>query len=300
MRFAASFEEEANFCAGANQVHTHSATCVKYAFAGGREKCRFGAPWPLVARTMFTADGGLQIKRNHPHVNRWNKAIAVGLRHNHDIHFIGTRCKSLAIIFYLTNYATKVEDPVWKRLAAARDLVPGVEGEAQKFLGKVANRVFTEQTLSQVEVVANLVGYAAEFSSKESWSFLNSTSLYWRIFRRWPHLRREADMESLDDAQEDAVFLGVSGRKVTLLDAYPYRGKVLADVSLYEYASLVFIKKRRRGGRDRWGENSFDPVWESSAHLIQQLRQPGMSDVVCLDGYLALDFEEEMEGYHRR
>ncbi|EXA31084.1 hypothetical protein FOVG_17568 [Fusarium oxysporum f. sp. pisi HDV247] len=29
-QFAASFEEEANFCAGAVQVHTHSPTCVKY------------------------------------------------------------------------------------------------------------------------------------------------------------------------------------------------------------------------------------------------------------------------------
>ncbi|KNB18880.1 hypothetical protein FOXG_22410 [Fusarium oxysporum f. sp. lycopersici 4287] len=29
-QFAASFGEEANFCAGAVQVHTHSPTCVKY------------------------------------------------------------------------------------------------------------------------------------------------------------------------------------------------------------------------------------------------------------------------------
>ena len=28
-KFSASFDEEANFCAGATQIHTHSPTCVK-------------------------------------------------------------------------------------------------------------------------------------------------------------------------------------------------------------------------------------------------------------------------------
>ena len=55
-------------------------------------------------------------------VNRWNKAIAVGLRHNHDISFIATQCKTMAIVFYVTNYATKVEDPVWKRVVAAAEI----------------------------------------------------------------------------------------------------------------------------------------------------------------------------------
>lgn len=32
--------------------------------------------------------------------------MAVGLRHNHDISMILTRTKGLAMIFYITNYAT--------------------------------------------------------------------------------------------------------------------------------------------------------------------------------------------------
>ncbi|KAF2175352.1 hypothetical protein K469DRAFT_702370 [Zopfia rhizophila CBS 207.26] len=114
-QFSAAFDEEANFCAGATQIHTHSPTCVKYSIgklARNRELCRFKAPWRLVERTSFREDGVLQIRRRHGMVNRWNKAIAVGLRHNHDISFIGTQCKTMAIVFYVTNYATKVEDPV--------------------------------------------------------------------------------------------------------------------------------------------------------------------------------------------
>ena len=29
-QFRGAFDEEANFCAGATQIHTHSPTCVKY------------------------------------------------------------------------------------------------------------------------------------------------------------------------------------------------------------------------------------------------------------------------------
>jgi hypothetical protein len=39
----------------------------------------------------------VQIERHHNMVNRWNKAIAVGLRHNHDISFIGTQSKTIAM-----------------------------------------------------------------------------------------------------------------------------------------------------------------------------------------------------------
>ncbi|KAM4061061.1 ATP-dependent DNA helicase PIF1 [Hirsutella rhossiliensis] len=52
-RFSAAFEEEANFCAGATQIHTHSPTCVKYSLGNKGRKadlCRFKAPWKLVEK----------------------------------------------------------------------------------------------------------------------------------------------------------------------------------------------------------------------------------------------------------
>lgn len=71
--FAAAFEEEANFCAGASQIHTHSPTCVKYSVGKRHDKhnlCRFKAPWKVVEKTTFSAEGVLQIRRNHSLVNR--------------------------------------------------------------------------------------------------------------------------------------------------------------------------------------------------------------------------------------
>ncbi|KAF5121993.1 hypothetical protein E5D57_012465 [Metarhizium anisopliae] len=228
-QFAAAFDEEANFCAGATQIHTHSPTCVKYSIKKqGRKSnlCRFKAPWRLVEKTAFTEDGVLRIQRRHEWVNRWNKAMAVGLRHNHDISFIATQCKTLAIVYYVTNYATKVEDPVWKRVAAAADVfrvlkdstkgsqavVAQVASEddsrqnkTRQFLMRVANRIFTERPLSQVEVVAHLLGYPTEFANNDAWTFLNASSLYWHIFRRWSHLRSASGMEHVDEPMDGSA-----------------------------------------------------------------------------------------------
>ncbi len=49
--------------------------------------------------------------------------MAIGLRHNHDISRILTRKKGLALIYYICNYATKLNAPMWKRLAHAADLL---------------------------------------------------------------------------------------------------------------------------------------------------------------------------------
>ncbi|KAF5696631.1 ATP-dependent DNA helicase PIF1 [Fusarium mundagurra] len=317
-QFAAAFDEEANFCAGATQIHTHSPTCVKYAIRGRgklRNPCRFKAPWRLAERTTFTDEGVLQIRRTHSMVNLWNKAMAVGLRHNHDISFIATQCKTMAIVFYVTNYATKVEDPVWKRVAAAAELFPTTDesmvknseasetergqNQTRQFLMKVANRIFTERALSQVEVVAHLLGYPTEFASNDAWTFLNVSSLYWHVFRRWCHLRCESGMEAVDEPLEETVFLEEGGERVSLVQAYPHRGKLLEGLSLYDYMSIVRLKRKGKGAGTRW-EVRFDRSWPPSRTWVQALRKPGEHAVVCFDGYLSTDWSEETEDYYKR
>ncbi|KAM4061622.1 PIF1-like helicase [Hirsutella rhossiliensis] len=185
-RFTDTFDEEANFCAGATQIHTHSATC---------------APWRLVERTALTADGVLEIRRTHSMVNRWNRAMAVGLRHNHDISFIATQRKTMALIYYITNYATK-------------------GNKTRTFLLKAANRVFTERPLSQVEVIAHLLGYPAEFSSGSAWAYINANQLYWAVFRRWRHLRRASGAEATGDAPDETALRRPGCGATVCVDGY--------------------------------------------------------------------------------
>ncbi|KAF1807872.1 hypothetical protein P152DRAFT_485905 [Eremomyces bilateralis CBS 781.70] len=323
-QFAAAFKEEANLCAGATQIHTHSPTCVKYSINGqtrrNQDLCRFKAPWKLVERTAFTEEGVLQIRRTHSMVNRWNKAIAVGLRHNHDISFIGTQCKTMALVFYLTNYATKVEDPVSKRVAAAAELISahngataerqegatdgpitgnGSENQTRQFLMRIANRIFTERPLSQVEVVSNLLGYPREFTSNDAWSFVNVSSLYWQIFRRWPHLQRESGIDSRDEVVKETVFLHEAGVRISLVQAYPFRGRVFQELCLYDYMSVVKLKRKGKGV-GTWGEIPLDHAWSPSRSWVQVLRKSGEHAMVCFDGYLSRNLTEESEDYYKR
>jgi len=263
-----------------------------------------------------TEDGVLQIRRSHTMVNRWNKAIAVGLRHNHDISFIGTQCKTMAIVYYLTNYATKLEDPVWKRVAVAAEIlgavggsvgenvvdtghgVEGFENKTRQFLMRVANRIFTERPLSQVEVVSHLMGYGTEFASNDVWTFLNVSTLYWNIFRRWSYLRRVSGVDS-EESVDEMVLLEESGQRISFVQAYPHRGRVLQRLSLYDYMSVVRLKRKvvGRGGR---GDVHFDSSWSLSRRWVQAFRKPGKNAVVSLDGYLSMDFGEEDEVCYRR
>lgn len=319
-RFSASFDEEANFCAGATQIHTHSPTCVKYSLGKIRQNgnlCRFKAPWGLVDKTAFTGDGVLRIRRSHTMVNRWNKAIAVGLRHNHDISFIATQRKTMALVFYVTNYATKVEDPVWKRVAAAADLLPprasdgmadgaeargddiagddGQKNKTRQFLMKVANRVFTERPLSQVEVIADLLGYPTELTNTSAWAFLNVSVLYWQVFRQWPHLRK-VSAATADGCVDESILVQEAGQRICRVEAYCYRGDALRGLCLYDYVSLVRLKRIDRDERQvTWGEVPFESGWAPGRDWVQVLRRPGKQAIVCLDGYLSKDFDDDDE-----
>ncbi|XP_044714634.1 ATP-dependent DNA helicase PIF1 [Hirsutella rhossiliensis] len=297
-QFSAAFDEEANFCAGATQVHTHSPTCVKYSLGKGARKgnpCRFKSPWRLVDKTAITADGVLQIRRTHSMVNRWNKAIAVGLRHNHDISFIATQRKTMALMYYVTNYATKVEDPVWKRVAAAADLLAASTGDGTANGGQ-------DDGGGAVEVVAHLLGYPAEFTNSSAWAYLNTSLLYWEVFRRWPYLRRASGAAAIDDTLDESVVVEEAGLRISHVEAYQHRGELLRGLCLYDYISLVRLKRTSKDEScAAWGEVPFEDGWAPGRRWVQVLRRPGKHATVCLDGYLSKDFghNDDEESCHR-
>ncbi|KAG5778224.1 hypothetical protein H9Q73_008110 [Fusarium xylarioides] len=162
----------------------------------------------------------------------------------------------------------------------------------------MANRIFTERALSQVEVLAHFQGYETELTNSTAWTFLNICTLYWHIFQRWPLLRRAAGEGELDESIGEMVLLGKAGQRISLLQAYPYRGQRLEGLALYDYMSVVKLK--RKGGCVRSGEVELDRAWPLSASWIQTLRHPNQLAAVCLDGYLGMDFTEEDDSYYRR
>ncbi|KAM4061528.1 PIF1-like helicase [Hirsutella rhossiliensis] len=198
-RFTDTFDEEANFCAGATQIHTHSATC---------------APWRLVERTALTADGVLEIRRTHSMVNRWNRAMAVGLRHNHDISFIATQRKTMALIYYITNYATK------SRRERATEVAPtATPAEGRGRRGGDGGGPQGEQD-ENVPAQGGEPRYPAEFSSGSAWAYVNANQLYWAVFRRWRHLRRASGAEATGDAPDETALRRPGSGATVCLDGY--------------------------------------------------------------------------------
>jgi hypothetical protein len=317
------FEREANFVASRCQVHHHTATCVKYSIrevlkAGvGKARaqlCRFRAPWKLMPETCFTDDGLLEVKRDHQMVNQYNKSMAIGLRHNTDISLILTRKKGLALIYYLCNYATKLNAPMWKRLAYAEELLdlarqqqgePDDSGassamgeETKSFLLRVANRIHTSRELSQPEVIGYLLGFENDFTNVPAWTWIHLNSLYWACARQWPGLR-EALSTLGQQPHPHNVYFSASGFKLSYLEAYKHRGPILAHLCFYDYVSFVVLKKERHRGR---GTTSipFPPTAAVCEGWVQCLRVPQKTAVPIFDGRLADEFDEKDTDFVKR
>ena len=118
---------DSNAVAQKTQMHSskHNATCFKYRSKGNT--CRFGMPRELVPQSYIDELGVIHLARNNSWVNPWNRAIATCLRSNHDISWIPTVTKSLALIYYLTNYATKDDVSPYQMLIKAALLKESIE-----------------------------------------------------------------------------------------------------------------------------------------------------------------------------
>ncbi|KJZ68118.1 hypothetical protein HIM_12488 [Hirsutella minnesotensis 3608] len=274
----AAFDDESNFIAYCCQVHSHTFTCLKYSLkeiveqgAGPQKRtaCRFKAPWKIVDETGFTEEGLLQIRRNHPLVNRYNRSLA-----------------GLAMVYYITNYATKLDTPMWKRIALASEVArqlreaggpnsrapdpalrddrqQAVLNESRQFLMRAANRIFSERQLSAVEVCYHLLGYHTDFTNVPHWSFLNLTALYWTIFRLWAHLRH------------------------------------LRDLCLYDYMSTVHLV-RRKGRSEDESHIFLDGPASDCDGWVQKLRRPDQYAVPIFQGYISDDHEDDHPVYIKR
>jgi hypothetical protein len=325
-----AFEAESNYIAYCSQIHSHTFTCIKYSLKGlagehadknRRTACRFRAPWKIVEETAFSEDGLLETRRNHPLVNRYNKAMAVGLRHNHDMSMILTRTKGLAMVFYITNYATKLDTPMWRRIVIAGEVLgqlhqsahdthqgsaPQRDAQAsalvnrtRQFLMRTANRIFSDRQLSAVEVCYHLLGYRTDFTNVPRWSFINLTALYWSIFRRWLHLRRQSGEDTDTDDPPETIGLRESGRTLLSLDAYAYRGPLLRGLCLYDYMSMVSLERRRDREDDETHLSLGGPSEESNG-WIQKLRRPLEYAVPIFQGYISDDHQDDHPVYFKR
>ncbi|KAF3922513.1 hypothetical protein ABW20_dc0100162 [Dactylellina cionopaga] len=154
-------------------THEHMPSCYKH--SAGQKGCRFSYPRDAVAESHVDSDGVVHLKRSErdKNVNAWNPPTAVALRCNHDVSYLATKLKAHAMIYYITNYATKQQKPFYHSYAitaALMDaqksrwdaLVESTDGEARKrasrsLIMKLFNKLSVLREISGSERAASVL-----------------------------------------------------------------------------------------------------------------------------------------------
>jgi hypothetical protein len=83
---------------------THTASCSKF----GTKECRFNFPREIVETSRYDEQsGGIVSRRNNAWLNPCNLVLMYLLRCNHDIQLLSTSADAMALIYYITDYATE-------------------------------------------------------------------------------------------------------------------------------------------------------------------------------------------------
>lgn len=141
-----------------------------------------------------------------------------------------------------------------------------------------------------------MLGYNNSYSSERAWVSIHANSAYWAVFRRWPGLRRAAGPEAAGRAGPDTIGLGGNGYNLPRLDAYAHRGPLLEGLCLYEWLSIVNVRKLGRRQNSAW--MPFAAGLPGADSWVQELLRDARVPVIT--GYLDSVVSGTMDGYHQR
>ncbi|KAL3488652.1 hypothetical protein BJX62DRAFT_227187 [Aspergillus germanicus] len=150
-------------------------------------------PRKLIPFSKIDEQGVIYLARNNPWLNPWNPAIASCLRSNHDISWIPTVAKSLSLIYYITNYATKDDVSPWQMITKAALLKQAIKNATtadpptatdlrlrakgmNNFALRCFNSLAQDQEVSGVQVASTLLRLPSYYTVSTQFVRLN---LWW-------------------------------------------------------------------------------------------------------------------------
>jgi hypothetical protein len=279
---------DSNSVAQKTQIHSkhHLSSCFKYRQRGsGKDACRFGMPRDLVSASRVDEFGIIHLARNHPWTNPWNPAIASCLRSNHDISWIPTVSKSLSLIYYITNYATKDDVSPWQILAKAALLKQRIEAAQttnsptaedlrlrEKGVDNFALRCFKslshDREISGVQVASTLLNLPAYYTINYNFNRINLWWLRRNVRQIIEPLNVDSGSYSSPMEEEPCTYEAGSTVPISVFDNYKWRGSHLTCLTLFEYCMLVRTKHVRDAILD---DVDFDPLHPQSKTHVQRL-----------------------------
>src|SRR5271170_7675936 len=252
-----------NAVASKRQIHSenHNSTCFKYNKKGQRE-CRFYFPRPKIEASHIDELGVAHLCRDNEWVNPYNPWIAAAIGSNQDLSFLATRAKALALLYYITNYATKDEASTYQMVMTAaimrKTLEQGeqasnptneeriaLEKGMQNFSLRVFNRMSHDREVSGVQVASSLLQLPAYYTPPTE---LHRINLYYLRRRLQAMIQRSDD----EGKSEEQVAIKRGGNfNISVFDDYRWRGSDLKDLCLYVYVKLI----RKRPAKNRTGSD---------------------------------------------
>jgi hypothetical protein len=280
---------------------SHTSSCRKF----GAKECRFNFPREIVAASFFNEQtGSILSHRNHKWLNPYNKILMFLLRCNHDIQLLTTSADALALIYYITDYATK-------RQLKSYELFNFIAAGIRKFRND-PQQSEDAVSLSRKALMKciNTIGSSQEISGpmcalqilyeKESYTNENFVNINWMSVLFWyeRHMCTMNDRQHVELWDDDQVVFLQQGQLSNLRTDYIFRGSEneIHLMNLYTYASTVY---KVRDNASLSGKNLTAPfVFQHPQYAThrQRIREKNESCVVLI-GRRFPDFESEKEEF---
>ncbi len=245
--FTFQLNNDANLVASRVQMHsrTHNTTCFKY--SRNKTQCRFNFPRLMIPNSHIDDTGSISLRRNNVWVNPWNPALASILRSNHDVTFIASSNNALALIHYITNYATKGNCSQYQRIMGAvfvkkayDNMQPSANVSSHvapdKFALRAFNRLTYDREISGPLVASYLLGLPDHYTLSDNVKSINLSILR----KRFPGFALHI-YESRSNVDDFVQLRRQTSAPPTMFDHYHCRGISLQKFCLFVYMRVVNI-----------------------------------------------------------
>ena len=163
-----------------SNVHKHSDTCYKYSKSNKDNKkiCRMRMPRKLVpVSTIDSETGHITMRRSDPMINNFNEYLIAACRSNMDIKFIWTGNDAKALVYYITDYVTKMSLSFHDTYALVQKSIASIMissnqtnnenaiEKSRKLVLRCYNALASQQELSGVQVASYLMNWNDHYTT---------------------------------------------------------------------------------------------------------------------------------------
>ncbi|CAF3374280.1 unnamed protein product, partial [Rotaria sp. Silwood2] len=263
-----------------SNTHKHSDTCYKYynANRGDKKSCRMRMPRKLVPiSTIDPYTGHISMRRSDSWINNFNEYIISACRSNMDIKFIWTGNDAKALVYYITDYVTKMSLSFHDTFSLVQKSITSLQNpnnqldkenvieKSRKLVLRCYNTLASQQELSGVQVASYLMNWDDHYTThKFQGLYLIQTERFLQTELNEMRAKQNLEIashdvivdkdvfddETINDENSDEEHFQVQSAEdknnfilVNTRIDYQYRSDNLNNTCLYDFVSTFYKKK---------------------------------------------------------